>query len=146
MPRILSGVLFTDFTSLISIRSERGQYQGYQGVRQVMKDQGWGNVIRGLMRARHCTVGNNVIMCRIRPVWIIHDKSYQLGQEVCLYWIWTKAKNTKTESLDLFWAECLGGLLYKGVYKGKYQIYVKLYFETLDIIFNDCWPQNWIPG
>ena len=58
-----------------------------------------------------------------------------------------KAKNSKTESLDLFWAERLGvAALQGGFYKGKYQIYVKLYFETLDIIFNDFWPQKWIPG
>ena len=28
------------------------------------------------------------------------------------------------------------------VYKGKYQIYVKLRFETLNIIFNDFRPQK----
>ena len=39
-----------------------------------------------------------------------------------------------------------GGCFTRGVYKGKYQIYVKLRFETLDIIFNDLWPQKWIPG
>ena len=39
-----------------------------------------------------------------------------------------------------------GGCFIRGGYKGKYQIYVKLRFETLDIIFNDLWPQKWIPG
>ena len=35
-----------------------------------------------------------------------------------------------------------GGCFIRGGYKGKYQIYVKLRFETLDIIFNDFWPQK----
>ena len=95
MPRILSGVLFTDFTSLISIRSERGQYQGYQGVREVMKDQGWGNVIRGLMRARHCTVGNNVLCCVYWLYDIQQIYSYRLRHKTLRFFQWciTSLKN-----------------------------------------------------
>ena len=45
-----------------------------------------------------------------------------------------------------YYPRARGGCFTRGVYKGKYQIYVKLRFETLDIIFNDLWPQKWIPG
>ena len=44
---------------------------------------------------------------------------------------------TKNSALEANQASRPGGLLYKGGYKGKYQIYVKLCFETLDFIFND---------
>ena len=53
----------------------------------------------------------------------------------------------KTHYYDLFTKEAFlgrpyypraqGGCFTRGDYKGKYQIYVKLRFETLDIIFND---------
>ena len=62
----------------------------------------------------------------------------------------------KTHYYDLFTKETFlgrpyyprarGGCFTRGVYKGKYQIYVKLRFETLDIIFNDLWHQKWISG
>ena len=35
-----------------------------------------------------------------------------------------------------------GGLVYKGRYKAKYQSFVKLCFETLNIVWDDFWPQN----
>ncbi len=44
---------------------------------------------------------------------------------------------TKNSALEANQSTHPGGLLYKGGYKGKYQIYVKLRFETLDIIFNN---------
>ena len=53
----------------------------------------------------------------------------------------------KTHYYDLFTKETFlgrpyypraqGGCFTRGVYKGKYQIYVKLRFETLDFVFND---------
>ena len=39
-----------------------------------------------------------------------------------------------------------GGLVYKGRYKAKYQSFVKLCFESLNIVWDDFWPQNRIPG
>ena len=39
-----------------------------------------------------------------------------------------------------------GGLVYKGRYKAKYQSFVKLWFESLNIVWDDFWPQNRIPG
>ena len=36
-----------------------------------------------------------------------------------------------------YYPRARGGCFTRGVYKGKYQIYVKLRFETLDFVFND---------
>ena len=52
----------------------------------------------------------------------------------------------KNLALEAYQAMRQGGLLYKGGYKGKCQIYVKLRFETLNIISNNFKPQKWIPG
>ena len=55
-------------------------------------------------------------------------------------------KTAKLCLLTLSELSASGGCFTRGVYKGKYQIYVKLRFKTLDIIFNDLSPQKWIPG
>ena len=45
---------------------------------------------------------------------------------------------TKNSALEAYQAMSQGGLLYKGGgYKGKYQIYVKLRFGTINIICDD---------
>ena len=44
---------------------------------------------------------------------------------------------TKNSALKANQASCPGGCFTRGGYKEKYQIYVKLCFETLDFIFND---------
>ena len=53
---------------------------------------------------------------------------------------------TKNSALEANQATCLGGCFTRRDYKGKYQIYVKLCFEALNIIFNDFEPQKWVPG
>ena len=39
-----------------------------------------------------------------------------------------------------------GGWFTRGGYKGKYQTCVNLHFQTLNIVWDDFWPQNRIPG
>ena len=49
---------------------------------------------------------------------------------------------TKNSALEANQASRPGGCFIRGGYKGKYQIYVKLRFETLNIIFGDFKPQK----